>query len=154
MQGKRRESHPQWQPITQLSLIAHHIDGMLESAEEQYQALQLARPKPHVLDDFTVGRVIEVFTVQQNDLWLFDEQLRRWKAGTLATTQGKEVEHLAGQMKRLHEVITAILALADELKERTIEKVMAKSDVELGLEFLLRGLPNEQQRRKQQKGER
>ena len=35
-------------------------------------------------------------------------------------------------MKRLHEVITAILALADELKERTIEKVMAKSDVERG----------------------
>jgi hypothetical protein len=46
-------------------------------------------------------------------------------------------------MKRLHEVITAILALANELKERTIEKILAKSDVELGLEFLL-GHPPEQ----------
>lgn len=35
---------------------------------------------------------------------------------------------LVAQMKRLREVVTAILALADELKERTIEKVMAKSD--------------------------
>jgi len=67
------QTTPQWQPIGRLSLIASHIDGMLEAAEEQYEALQLARPKPHVLDDYTVGRVIEVFTVQQNDLWLFDE---------------------------------------------------------------------------------
>ncbi|SRR5712692_6108310 len=143
---------PQWQPIERVGLIASHVDGMLEAAEEQYESLQLARPKPHILDDFTVGRVIEVFTVQRDDLWLFDEQLRRWKAGALTTTQGKEVERLAGQMKRLHEVITAILALADELKEHTIEKVMAKSDFELGLEALLRGLPNNEQRKEWQKG--
>lgn len=70
---------PQWQPIERLALIAHHIDGMLESAQEQYETLQLAQPKPFVLDDYTVGRVIDVFTVQQNDLWLFDEQLHRWQ---------------------------------------------------------------------------
>lgn len=64
--------------------------------------------------------------------------------GKLTTAQQKEVERLAGQMKRLHEVITAILTLANELKERTIEKVLAKSDVELGLEALLRGLHNEE----------
>jgi hypothetical protein len=140
-----KNATPNWQPIGQVSLIAHHIDGMLEAAEEQYETLQLARPKPHVLDDFTVGRVIEVFTVQRDDVWLFDEQLRRWQAGQRTAAQGKEVERLVSQMKRLREVITAILALADELKERTIEKVMAKSDIELGLEALLRGLPNQQE---------
>ena len=140
---------PNWQPIGQVSRIAHHIDGMLESAEEQYETLQLARPKPHVLDDYTVGRVIEVFTVQRDDLWLFDEQLRRWEAGQLTAAQGKEVERLVSQMKRLREVITAILALADELKERTIEKVMAKSDVELGIEALLRLADNEQRQKGQ-----
>ena len=51
-------------------------------------------------------------------------------------------------MKRLREVITSILPLADEVKERTIEKVMAKSDVELGLEFLMRGWQNEPPRKK------
>jgi len=76
----RREPSPQWQPIEKLPLIAYPIDGMLESAEEQYENLQQARPKPHVLDDYTVKRVIDVFTAQQNDLWLFDEQLRRWHA--------------------------------------------------------------------------
>ena len=40
-------------------------------------------------------------------------------------------------MKKLREQITAILALADELAKGTIEKVLSKSDAELGLEFLL-----------------
>jgi hypothetical protein len=35
--------------------------------------------------------------------------------------------------------LTNILALADELKEGTIDKVLAKSDLELGIEVLLRG---------------
>ncbi len=78
---------PQWQPTTQLALIASHIDGMLEAAQEHYQTLQPARAKPHVLDNYTVKRVIEVFTVQKNDLWLFDEQLKRWAAQSLTPRQ-------------------------------------------------------------------
>ncbi len=134
---------PQWQPIEQLPMIASHIDGMLETATEQYETLQLAKLKPFVLDNYTVGRVIDVFTTQQGDLWLFDEQLRRWERGTLTSEQRQEVERLVGQMLQLHEVITAILRLANELKERTIEKVLAKSDVELGLEMLLNGWPTD-----------
>ena len=92
---------PTWQPITRLSKIAHHIDGMLESAEENYRNLQEARPKPHVLEDYTVGQVISVFTTQRNDLWLIDEQLRLWKARQLTARQRAEVRRLVGQMKRL-----------------------------------------------------
>src|SRR6266446_6537985 len=138
-----KQPSPQWQPIERLPLIATHIDGMLESATEQYETLQLAKPKPYVLDNYTVGRVIEVFTTQQGDLWLFDEQLRRWERGPLTSAQRQEVERLAGQMLQLHEVISAILRLAEQLKERTIEKVLAKSDVELGLETLLSGWPTD-----------
>jgi hypothetical protein len=143
MQGKQREPQPQWQPITQLSLIARHIDGMLESASEQYANLLQAQPKPYVLDDYTIGRVREVFTTQQNDLWLFDEQLRRWQTGQLSTAQREEVERLVGQMAKLRQVIVDILNLADELKEGTIEKQLAKSDEQLGLEFLLRHFPEQ-----------
>ena len=57
----------------------------------------------------------------------------------LTPSQRTEVQRLAGQMLRLHEVIASILHLADELKEGTIEKQLAKSDVELGIEVLLKG---------------
>lgn len=98
--------------------------------------LQQARERPHMLDDYTVGRVIKVFTEQSNDLWLYEEQLARWKKDELTTTQRQEVERLDGQLTRLREVLTAILALAQELKGGTIESVLAKSDIELALEVL------------------
>jgi hypothetical protein len=128
---------PQWQPVSKLPLITTHIDGMLEDAQEQYQTLLPAKARPHALDDYTVNRVIKVFTDQQHNLWLFDEQLSRWSNGQLSAQQRKEVERLQGQMKKLREQITVILELADDLSKGTIEKVMAKSDAELGLEFLL-----------------
>jgi len=135
-----QQSQPQWQPISQLALIATHIDGMLEAAQEQYETLQPARAKPHVLDNYTVGRVIDVYTVQKNDLWLFEEQLTRWTAQSLTPRQRAEVQRLTTQMAQLRQIIGDILALADELKQGTIEQVLGKSDEELGLDFLLRHL--------------
>lgn len=73
-----KQQGPQWQPIGKLPLIASIITGMIESANEQYANLQEARKRPHILDDYTVRRVKEVYTTQQNDLWLYDEQLARW----------------------------------------------------------------------------
>src|SRR6266571_4884863 len=126
----------QRQPITMLPTLTPHIDGMLEEAQEQQDNLRQAQSKPWVLDDYTVKRVIEVHTVQKNDLWLFDEQLKRWKSGQLTERQRSEVERLTGQMQKLHEVIDDILAMAAELSKGTIEKQMAKPDEQLGLEFL------------------
>jgi hypothetical protein len=110
---------------------------MLEMAEEQYSTLLEVRDRPHVLDDSTVGRVIEVFTKESEALWLYEEQLRRWQAIDLTATQRQEVERLGGQLSTLREVIASILALAEELKGGTIERVLAKSDIELALEVLL-----------------
>jgi|SRR5579884_532521 len=131
-----KHTTPQWQPISQLPLLAQHIDGMLEAASVQHELLQQARPRPYVLDDYTVSRVKEVFTTQQGDLWLFDEQLERWKALPLTVAQRQEVERLSRQMQELHTVIAAILELAKELEQGTIERQLAKSDFELGMEVL------------------
>src|SRR2546425_7004746 len=104
----RENLTPQWQYIANLPLIAHHIAGMLESANAQYELLQPARSRPYVLNDHIVNRVIEVFTAQQNDLWLFDEQLARWQAARLTGAQRRGVEGLVEQMHQLHAVIAAI----------------------------------------------
>jgi hypothetical protein len=141
MSGKskrKQQQRPQWQPISILATLGPYIDGMLEVAEEQYGNLQQARLRPYVLDGYTVGRVIKVFTDQKKDLPLFDEQLHRWKTGTISETQREEVERLAGQMAKLHQVIGQILELAKELSAGTIEKQLAKSDEQLGLEMITR----------------
>jgi hypothetical protein len=118
-------------------MLASHIDGMLQADQEQYETLLEAKAKPWVLDDATVNRVRTVFTTAKNDLPLFDEQLRRWRSGPLTTAQQQELDRLAAQMEQVHTVVTAILTLAEELAQGTIEKQLAKSDPELGLEVLL-----------------
>ncbi|EJR94333.1 hypothetical protein [Bacillus mycoides] len=55
---------PNWQPISALSLIADMIDGQLEEVQEQYTHLLEAQQKPYVLDEYTVHRVIQVYTDQ------------------------------------------------------------------------------------------
>ncbi len=137
----RPQPKPHWQPIEALPMIAAHIDGMLQADREQYETLLEAKPKPHVLDDYTVNRVIAAFTTQRNDFGLFDEQLQRWQAGPLTDDQRREVERLVEQMRLLRENTEKVLTLAAELSLGTIDKVMAKSDVELGLEMLTKGWP-------------
>jgi hypothetical protein len=88
------QPQPQWQPISMLPTFATHIDGMLEADVEQYETLQQARSKPHVLDDYTVNRIKQVFSTQRNDFGLFDEQLKRWQSGDLTDEQRAEVTRL------------------------------------------------------------
>jgi ribosomal protein L16 Arg81 hydroxylase len=137
----RPQLKPHWQPIEALAMIAAHIDGMLQADREQYETLLEAKPKPHVLDDDTIDRVIAAFTTQRNDFGLFDEQLQRWAALPLSGQQRREVERLSEQMRLLRENNEKVLTLARELSTGTIDKVMAKSDVELGLEMLRKGWP-------------
>jgi len=131
------QSTPQWQPSSKVFLVGTMIDGLLRGVQEQYTTLLEARPSPHVLDDYTVGRLVEVYTAQRDDLWLWDEQLKRWAAEPLGALRRREVERLQGQTAVLRKVVDGILALADELGRGTIESVLAKDDAEVGLEMLL-----------------
>jgi hypothetical protein len=78
---------------------------------------------------------------QRDDFALFDGQLRRWLAEPLTDDQRGEVERLVEQMRLLRENNERVLALAAELSKGTIDKVMATSDVELGLQALMKGWP-------------
>lgn len=133
---KKPNQTPNWQPISALPLIAQMIDGNLTDVEEQFQNLQPARSRPHVLDDATVERIIKVYTEQKDFLWVYDKQLARWKAESLTPTQRREVERLEAKLGKLRTVLDAILDLADQLKERTIERVLGKSDIEVALDVL------------------
>jgi hypothetical protein len=126
-----------WQPISALPLIGSMIDGLLDEVDKQKANLQAGRAKPYVFDNYTIGRVIKVYSDQAEDLWLYEGQLSRWKAQNLTPSQRQEVGRLAAQIPTIREQITAMLALAEELKGSTIESVLAKSDLELGLEVLL-----------------
>ena len=129
---------PNWQPITALPLIASLIDGELADGQEHHATLLSVRDRPHVLDDATVERSIKLHAEQRDFLGVFAEQLARWRHEQPSSAQRRELDRLEGQIERLRAVLGDILELAEELQQGTIERVLAKSDLELGLEALLR----------------
>ena len=75
---------------------------------------------------------------QRDFLGGFAEPLARWRHEQPSSAQRRELDRLQEQLERLRAVLSAILALAEELQQGTIERVLAKSDLELGIEALLR----------------
>src|SRR4051812_10036394 len=135
------QQQPNWQPLSQLPLIAHMIDGMTDSAEEQLVNLQQAEAQPHVLDNATVDRLLRVYTEQKNDLWLYEEQLARWGKQSLTAAQAAEITRLEQRLGRLRVLVDHLLARGRQLRPYTIDAILAKSDIELGLDVLSSKLP-------------
>ncbi|MDI6534725.1 hypothetical protein [Bacillus mycoides] len=133
------ENQPNWQPIQNLPIFANLIDGQSSDAKEQYINLLEARNKPHVLNDAIIQRTIHIYTEQLEFVWIFEEQLSKWKKEErLTPIEQSEIERLQGQVQQLHHILIDILTLTEKLKEGTYEKVMSKSDWELGMESLQR----------------
>ena len=135
---------PNWQPIGALPLIAPMVAEMLDAAGQNYESLSEARTRPSMLDDATLDRVERVWGDTAADHWLFVEQVVRWKRELLTPAQREAIERLDGQVTALGELLTSILVLARELRSGTIDRILEKSDIEVGLEYFLRGAGSEQ----------
>lgn len=130
---------PRWQPISALPELAGIIDGMLRDSQEEHQRLLEARPRAHELDDYTVSQVVRAFTDQAKTLGIYEQQLDRWLRFGLQSDQAYEVDRLKAQLGRLATLSANILALAEDVKQGTIERMLEKNDAEVGLESLGKG---------------
>lgn len=132
--------HPKlnWQPLSRLPMIASLIEGQLGDATDQLKTLSEARHKPYVLDAAIVARIIKVYTEQSEFTWVFEEQLAKWQQEERLTPfQELEIKRLQGQVEQWKQLLRIILELAEVLKNGSIEKVLARDDLELGIEALL-----------------
>jgi hypothetical protein len=87
-----------------------------------------------------VARITRVHQEQAGDLVYFQNQADKWKAlPDLTATQRAAVVGYEAALAQLRQVNSDVLATADQLTRTAIEAVLAKSDLELGLEALLRG---------------
>jgi len=112
-----------------------------EALIAQLRQVQPARSQPYLLDDATVARIIGVHRDQAGDLDLFQNQADRWKASPdLTETQRAALAVYEALIAQLRQVNAEVLAVADELSRGTIDTVLATSDLELGMEALMRGL--------------
>lgn len=124
------------QPISALPTVAHLVNELLENSQEQYETLAAARRKPHVLDDELLDRVVRLYTERLHYLRLYRQQLDRWKQEQPTTQQRQELHALNRQITRGKEVSQAILALVEELRKGTINRILEMDEAELALKIL------------------
>ena len=130
-----------WYPVSKLGWFTDHIREGIAVTRHQLELLQPTRSRPYLLDDATVARAIQVHHDQAGDLDLFQNQAGRWKASPdLTETQRAGVAAYEALIAQLRQVNSEVLAVAAELAHGTIETVLARSDLELGIEALMRGM--------------
>jgi hypothetical protein len=100
-----------------------------------------AKSRPHVLDDATIDRVETVHTERMEFVANHTQQISRWRDENPSTAQTCMLDRMATQNQQLRDVSADVLELARELRNGTIERVLAMSDVELGLQSLLGNRP-------------
>ncbi|MEO1685674.1 MAG: hypothetical protein AAFS06_20755 [Cyanobacteria bacterium J06631_12] len=132
---------PNWQPLSMLPTLAKMVAAQLEEVETQRQSLREAQKQPHVLDDHTVGRVLKVYGEQQEFMWVYEGQVERWQKENLSSTQRQLLEKMSAQLKEIKPGLSEILEIAEDLKGKTIESILGKSDVELALDVLSGKIP-------------
>ncbi len=136
------EGEQNWYPIGKVGWFTQHIREGIEVTAGQLGMLRPALAQPGRLDDATVARIIRVHQDQASDLTLFQNQADRWNAVPWLTAAQRaavrEYEAAIGELRRLN---AEVLAAAEQLKPVTIESLFARSDLEAGIEALLRAGP-------------
>ena len=99
-----------------------------------------AQAKPYAMDNETIQRVIDVYSEQHDFLWVYREQLSCWKQENPTPKQSKEITRLEKQVDKIDQALKGILAIADEIKDKTIESILGKSDMNLAMDVLMGNL--------------
>jgi hypothetical protein len=136
------EREQNWYPISKVGWFTRHIREGIEVTAGQLELLQPALAEPYRLDDHTVAEIIRVHQDQADDIVLFQNQASKWNATPgLTPAQRAAVSGYEAAIGELRALNNQVLTAAGRLKPVTIEAMFAKSDLELGIEALLRGWP-------------
>lgn len=130
------KEQPTWQPISTLPFVAKHLAAGLEAAQENLQNFQRVADRPGSLDDHTVERAISVYSRQAEDLWLFHEQLARWKKLDLTAAQRNSLGEAEKNLNCLDATVKELMPLLYQLRSSTIDKILGMSDMEVALNVL------------------
>ncbi len=125
------------QPISMIPMIYDLSENMLESSEENLESFEEVQGRPHVLDNDIVERSIKLYTEQNEDIVYFIYQCKQWQKENLTPEQEQKVMACEANYKELRKINKRILFLMDHYKDRTIERILEKDDIEMALDFLV-----------------
>ena len=128
------EEEPTWRPVGDVTMLTSVTVESVEFARECLETIVDAGP--YRLDDATVARMLRMWhdTSELNEV--FAAQGRRWRQDALGTRHEGDVIHFCALVDEERALIDKILSIAQKLPDVTIERLLAKSDLELGIEAL------------------
>jgi hypothetical protein len=78
---------------------------------------------------------------------LYHNQFSWWLDEKLTDAQRQEINRLTQKLAALKELNESMIAVLEEIKPGTIDQIMKKSDLELGLEFFMKQQKSDKKRK-------
>ena len=133
---RKQDEKPNWQPLSMMPTIASIIDGEVEAFEDLYKILSEARKNTSAMDDMTIEPAINNHRKYLEEAWVYDEQIARWKKEKLTEEHILELDRLKEQMVKYRKMCEEIIAVSEEIKKGTINRILEMSDEELAMAVL------------------
>ena len=128
-----RTPTPNWQPLSRLPLFTTMIDEAVVEAQAMLGNVQTGVQTPHVLDDHTVDRILNLYTETLEFIALYQAQLKCWQGEATDPETQAEIERLLACLPELETTARAIIKGAQQIRTGTIDRIMEMDDAALGL---------------------
>ena len=120
-----KEKKQNYYPISKLAFFEELLSGSIEEAENLYKGLELAKDRPHVLDNETLDRAYKLYTSELEMEEALYNQVNRWlEDKSLKESTVKDIYLLRDQRKKFSNLCRKILSLTKELKKGSINNIM------------------------------
>jgi len=113
------------------------VDEKLKQAQKQISNLEKCKDRPHVLDDKTVKRLIDVYAQEKHIVQHLMVTSRSTLQGELSYTDRQAMKKVDEDIDALDKACEQILFLADHFKDHTIDKIVEKTDADLAIDVLM-----------------
>ena len=113
------------------------VDEKLTQAKKQISNLEKCKDRPHVLDDKTVQRLIDVYAQEKQIVQHLMVTSRSTLQGELSYTDRQTLKKVDVDINTLDKACEQILFLAGHFKEHTIDKIVEKTDADLAIDVLM-----------------
>jgi len=130
------DKQPIFQSPSMIRNVLEMTHIMLEESKAQLEHMREAKEKPHALDNDIVIRSLKLYKEQNEDSEFFIKQCNIWKQEKLTELQAIQVQEIECSANLLTAINNELLSIFNYCKDRTINKIMEKDDMELALDFL------------------
>ena len=122
--------------IEKLPIFEKLLNEEVLETQKLNQLLEETEDKPYLMDDATMNRSLKFYQNGIDYMPYYQEQFNRWKNKELTPKQINKIKELEFLVNLQLRFLEYGMALSKKIAKNTIEKLLNKSDFEIGFEAL------------------